>query len=153
MAGRTTSAAMELDANLGQYHTFAEMETDLNNLATTYPSLAQLSVIGLTLEGRNIYALKISDNPTVDEAEPEALYMGNHHARELMSVEIPLMFATYLLANYGTDQTVTDMVNDREIFVVPMINVDGHVYVENNHSGSSGGWRVLGSRAWNCHSI
>ncbi len=129
-----------LDANLGQYHTYAETESTLTALAAAYPAIAQKSVAGLSLEGRNLSVLKISDNVTVDEDEPEVLYMGNHHARELMSVEIPLRFAEYLLQNYGIDSDVTTYVDTREIFVLPMVNPDGHVYVELNHGGSPNGW-------------
>ncbi len=133
-------AAAALGPNLDRYHTYAEMQTDLNALVAAYPSLASLSVMGQSILGKNIYVLKISDNVSIDENEPEVLYMGNHHARELMSVEIPLMFAKYLLANYGSDPGVTAMVNNREIFIAPMINPDGHVYVEVNHTGSSDYW-------------
>ncbi len=133
-------AVAALDANLGQYHTYAETESTLTALAAAYPAIAQKSLVGLSLEGRNISVLKISDNVTVDEAEPEVLYIGDHHARELMSVEIPLRFAEYLLANYGVDSDVTNYIDNREIFIIPMVNPDGHYYVELNHAGSSNSW-------------
>ncbi len=129
-----------LDINLGQYHTHAETGTMLATLASTYPNIAQLSVIGNSLAGRPIRMLKISDNVTVDEDEPEVLYMGNHHARELMSVEIPLLFAEYLLQHYNVDVDVTNYIDNREIYVVPMVNPDGHVYVQQFHAGSPSSW-------------
>ena len=133
-------AAADLDANLGMYHTYTEMESVLTDLETTYWEIADLSVIGTSIEGRNIYLLKVSDNVVVDEDEVEVLYMGCHHAREIMSVEIPLLFAKYLLENYGVISEVTTYVNTREIFFIPMINPDGHVYVQNNHSGDWWTW-------------
>jgi hypothetical protein len=129
-----------LDANLGQYHTYFELDTTLTGLAATYPAIAQKSVIGTSIEGRSIFALKVSDNVAVNESEPEVLYMGNHHARELMSVDIPLRFAVYLLQNYGVDAQITDYINTREIWFVPMVNPDGHYYVQQNHATSSGTW-------------
>jgi carboxypeptidase T len=134
------SPVQDLDADLGLYHTYTEMESTVADWASLYPNILELSVLGPSIEGRSLYCLKISDNVTIDEDEPEVLYMGNHHARELMSVEIPLLFAKYLLENYGIDPEVTDLVNGREIYVVPMVNPDGHVYVENNHSGSPNYW-------------
>jgi hypothetical protein len=132
---RTELAAVAaLDENLGLYHTYAEMETMLDSLAAANPSLCTIDTMGASIEGRVIRALKISDNAAADEDEPEVLIMGNHHAREIMSVEIPLLFAKYLLANYGTDTLVTRLVDTREIWIAPMINPDGHVYVELNHS-------------------
>jgi hypothetical protein len=131
-----------IDANLGLYHTYDENEAALGALVAAYPSLADTIHIGTAYAptSRNITAIKISDNVGTDESEPEVLYMGNHHARELMSVEIPLMFAQYLLAHYGTDATVTDYVNTREIYIIPVVNPDGLAYVQANHSGSSNGW-------------
>ncbi|HEU4363988.1 MAG TPA: M14 family zinc carboxypeptidase, partial [Candidatus Krumholzibacteria bacterium] len=124
--------AAVLDGNLGEYHTYAELDTMLSALAAGYPDIAQMSVIGTSIEGRNIFALKISDNVAVDEDEAEVLYMGNHHARELMSVEIPLLFAEYLLGYYGVDAEITDYIDNREIWFVPMVNPDGHYYVQQN---------------------
>ena len=129
-----------LDANLGQYHTYAETEALLGTLVSTYPAIAKKSIVGTSLQGRFITALKISDNVAVDEDEPEVLYMGDHHARELMSVEIPLLFAQYLCQNYGVNPTVTNYVDTREIYVIPMVNPDGHFYVQQNHAGSPNSW-------------
>jgi len=135
-----------LNADLGLYHTYAETGSLLTAIATAHPAIAQLSIIGTSVEGRNIYALKISDNVTVDEPEAEVALMGNLHARELMAVEMPLLMAQYLTDNYGSDATVTDYVDNREIWILPMLNPDGHAYVENNHSGSWWTWWRLNRR-------
>jgi hypothetical protein len=124
----------------GGYHTYAETEAAITTMVTNYPALASKTVIGLSLEGRNITMLKISDNVAVDEDEAEVLYMGNHHAREIMSVEIPLRFAEYLLANYGINATITNYIDNREIFFVPMVNPDGHVWVEGHMGGDPSSW-------------
>lgn len=134
------SALVRLDPDMGLYTTYTELDTMLDSLETNYPGLAERSTIGTSLEGRNIYALKISDNVSIDENEPEVLYMSNLHAREIMTPEITTKFAKYLLENYGTDPQVTNLVNEREIWFVPMINPDGHVYVENNSGGAWWTW-------------
>jgi len=133
-------ASPALGADLGLYHTYAEMETAMLNLESSYPALAKVSVIGTSIEGRSIYSLKISDNVALDEDEPEVLIMGNHHAREIMTVEIPLKLAEYLLGNYAGDPSVKNLVDNREIFIVPSVNPDGHVYVELNHTGAWWTW-------------
>jgi carboxypeptidase T len=73
------AAPSALDENLGQYHTYAEMNALLDSLAAAEPSLARVETIGASYEGRAIRAMKISDNVTVDENEPELLIMGCHH--------------------------------------------------------------------------
>ncbi len=80
------------------------------------------------LADRDIWALVISDNVQLDEGEPEVLFMGNHHAREWISVEVPLYLAKYLLENYATDPQVKSYVDHGEIWIVPMVNPDGHQY-------------------------
>jgi hypothetical protein len=139
--GDIARAAPQLDADLGLYHTFAEMESLITTWESDFPAICDVFTIGSSIEARTIYAIKISDNVSVDETdEAEVLFIGNHHAREVMSVEIPLLFAEYLLVNYGSDPTVTARVDTREIYFVPMLNPDGHVYVELNHGGASGSW-------------
>ena len=137
---RMLKASTDLDFNLGLYHTYAETEAMLSSLAVQYPGLTRIDTLGTSIEGRTILAIKISDNADIDEDEAEVLIMGCHHARELMSVEVPLLFAEYLLDNYGTDSQITELVNTREVWVVPIINPDGHVYVQLNHTGDWWTW-------------
>lgn len=133
-------ATAELDSNLGNYHTYSEMETALDSMASNFPLITRLDTLGTSVEGRLIRGIKISDNAAMDENEPEVLIMGCHHARELMSVEIPLLLAEYILDGYGQSSQLTGMVDGREIWIVPMVNPDGHVYVQFNHSGESYNW-------------
>ena len=132
--------APALAPNLGDYHTVAEATAEMVSYAATYPSIAQLDTIGFSYEGRAILAMHVSDNPSVEEGEPEVLVVGNHHARELMSVEIPLYVMRRLLDGYGTDPVITSLVNGRSIWILPILNPDGHVYVEQNSGGQSSGW-------------
>lgn len=131
-----------IDANLGQYHTYDELQTEMAALVAAYPALAMTINIGTAYAPTNrlITVLKISDNVNVDENEPEVLYMGNHHARELMSVEIPFLFGKYLLEHYASDPVIHNYVDTREIFIVPTVNPDGLAYVQANHGGSSNTW-------------
>ncbi|MCK4266758.1 MAG: zinc carboxypeptidase, partial [Thermoplasmata archaeon] len=114
----------------------------------SYPDLVEVTVIGTSWEGRDIHAVKVSDNVTVDEAEPEVLIMGMHHAREWMSVEVPMYYLNDLVHNYGTDARATWMVDNREIYIVPIINPDGYVYSQtidwrkNRRDNGDGTWGV-----------
>ena len=122
-AGRTTRGGVN-----GDFHSYAELERDLFELQDSYPQIASLSIIGQSLEGRNIYALKISDNVHVDESEAEVIFIGCHHAREWIAVEIPYLLARYLVENYSTDAQVRDLVDQSEIWIVPLLNPDGLQY-------------------------
>lgn len=112
----------------GDYHSYLELEADLQALERAYPQMARLFTIGTTLENRRIYALKISDNVTLDEEEAEVLILGCHHAREWISVEVPFLLAKYLLEHYASDAGVRRAVNQGEIWIAPLVNPDGLEY-------------------------
>jgi len=110
------------------YHNYAEMTTEVNNLVAAHPTIAQQSVIGQSYQGRNIVVVKISDNVATDEAEPEVLFTHHQHAREHLTVEMALYLLHQLLDLYGSDTHITDLVNSREIWIVPDLNPDGGEY-------------------------
>ena len=108
------------------YHTYATLVSDLYALEAS--GIAKVYDIGDSVEGRDILALRISDLPDVDEGEPAVLLMGCHHAREWISVEVPFYIAQHLVDNYATDPQVRDLVDEGEIWILPMLNPDGHQY-------------------------
>ncbi|MGQ9673872.1 MAG: M14 family metallopeptidase [Candidatus Aminicenantales bacterium] len=112
----------------GNYHSYKELETDLKALQTRYPQLARVFTLGKSLEGRNIYALKISDNVSLDEEETEVLFLGCHHAREWISVEVPYLLGKHLVEKYAEEAEVRRLVNSNEIWIVPLVNPDGLEY-------------------------
>jgi carboxypeptidase T len=112
----------------GAFHSYLELEADLMALEAAYPHLARVVDIGDTLESRNIYALKISDNVSLDENEAEVFFVGCHHAREWISVEIPYLLGKYLVENYESNRVIKSLVNRSEIWIVPLLNPDGLEY-------------------------
>jgi len=132
---------IDVDGNLGEYHTYAEMVEEMYRVAAMYPDIVRLVDIGDGWEktqgiaDRDILAMKISDNPEKEELdEPSVLIVGCHHARELISVEIPLAIIKTLTENYSVDTRIKSLVDNRDIWIVPMLNPDGHVYVEEVNS-------------------
>ena len=120
----------ELEASFpradAEYHTNDQMLAELEALAQA--DVAELFDVGDSVEGRDIWALKISDNPGQEEGEPEILFTGCHHAREWISVEVPYYIAKYLVDNYGIDPEVTEMVDSTVLWVIPIVNPDGYEY-------------------------
>jgi murein tripeptide amidase MpaA len=112
----------------GAYHSYQELEFELKVLVRAYPSIARLYIVGKSLENRNIYALKISDNVSIKENEPGIAFLGCHHAREWISLEVPLLTGKHLLENYNSDGRVKFLVDSAEIWIVPLVNPDGLQY-------------------------
>ncbi len=128
--------------NYGAYHTYSEGMAEIQQLHDDFPDIVGTPfVIGLSLEGNDIWALKISDNPEIDEEEPEVFYNAYIHAREAITIEVLLHFMHHLTDNYGTDQRVTDIVDGRELWFVPFMNPDGVLYNEATNPGGGGMWR------------
>ena len=123
-----------------------EITDFVNEIHAKYPDITEVKVIGKSLEGREILALKISDNPTEDEKEPVILVNAMHHAREVMTPEVSTDMVEYLTSNYGQKTEVTNWVNSTEIWVVPMFNVDGNnkMWTENSmwRKNTRGGYGV-----------
>jgi murein tripeptide amidase MpaA len=110
------------------YHNYAEMTAVINQVVSDHPSIARKTVIGRSYEGREIIALKISDNVATDEAEPEVLYNAQQHAREHLTQEMAIYLANLFTDSYGSDSRVTNVVNSRELWIVPTVNPDGSEY-------------------------
>jgi zinc carboxypeptidase/immune inhibitor InhA-like protein len=132
--------SIALNPNFGAYHTLAETMAEMASYAAAHPSIAVLDTIGFSLEGRPLVAIRISDQAGVNQGEPEALILGCHHARELMSVELPLYVMRRLLDGYGVDPVLTTLVDTRDIWIVPIVNPDGYFYLQSHSSGQSDGW-------------
>jgi hypothetical protein len=109
------------------YHTYAEVVAELDTIANDNPEITRLDTIGIsTTDSSVILALKISDNPMIEEDEPAILYNGIHHANELMGAEICMYMIDSLVRGYGSDPQITAWVDSTEIWIVPIVNPDGH---------------------------
>ncbi|WP_460220494.1 immunoglobulin-like domain-containing protein [Psychroserpens sp. MEBiC05023] len=106
---------------------------ELDDMRSLYPNLISVKQNAsptnqLTVEGRTVYYVRISDNPDVDEAEPETLYQSLIHSRESATVMNMMYFMWYVLENYDADPAIRNLVNNQELYFIPVFNPDGFVY-------------------------
>lgn len=130
---------------MGGYYTYQEMLDLLDEMKLKFPDLitvkAPIDTSNLTHEGRPIYFVKISDNPDVDEAEPEVLYDAVHHAREPNSMSQLIFYMWYLLEHYDDDPEIKYLVDQTELYFVPCVNPDGYILNETTDPNGGGFWR------------
>ena len=125
---------------LEHFQTYPEMVAEMQQIADEHPDIVQMIDIGDSYEktvgkgGYDIWVMKISDHPELDENEPEVLYMANMHAREIITPAVIMRFLRTMTEDYGSDPYVTYLVNHRQIYLCPSFNPDGYMYVL---SGSS----------------
>ncbi|MFJ6778294.1 M14 family metallopeptidase [Streptomyces yangpuensis] len=133
------ASPMDFPSADSKYHNYAEATAEINQLVAQYPAIASKRVIGKSHQGRDLLAIKISDNVATDESEPEVLFTAHQHAREHLTVEMALYLLKEFTSKYGTDSRVTNAVNGREIWIVPDLNPDGGEY--DIATGSYRSWR------------
>jgi hypothetical protein len=104
----TTEPSDDFNDDFKQYHTYESMTDELESIIAEHSNIAVLSSLGVTYEDRNIWAVKLSDNPLEHEDEPEILYTGAHHGKEWPSYEVPLYFLKFMVENYGKCPTDND---------------------------------------------
>ncbi|MBK6966025.1 MAG: immune inhibitor A [Bacteroidales bacterium] len=128
----------------GGFSTIQQCYTHLDNMATLFPDLVTVKQpisATTTINGEPIYFIKLSDNPNDNEDEPQVLYTGMHHAREPIGMQHLLYYMYYLLENYATNEEIRQLVDNTEMFFVPIINVDGYQYNINTNPNGNGMWR------------
>jgi carboxypeptidase T len=110
------------------YHDFAELTAVVNQTVADHPTIAQKFVIGQSNQGRDIMAVRISDNVAADEGEPEVLFSHGQHAREILTIEMAVYLLNLYTDNYGSNSQITQQVNNRVIWILPNLNPDGSEY-------------------------
>lgn len=131
--------------SMGGFYTLEEVMSEVDDMAAMYPELISpryiISTDTLTHDGRLMYWVRLSDNPEIDEDEPELLYSGVHHAREPMSVQQMIFYMWHLLENYATDPDIQLLVDNTEMYFVPVVNPDGYEYNHQTNPNGGGNWR------------
>ncbi len=122
------AAANEFPRGWEGFHTYTELSADVAAVAAAHPDIVERFSIGKSYKGRELWAVKVSDNVTVDENEPEVLFDGGTHSDEHMGVEMTLRILHWLVDGYGTDPRITRIVDGREVWIVFSMNPDGAEY-------------------------
>ena len=133
--------------DLEGYRNYAEVLSELQQIEADHPDICKLYDVGETWgkiyseDGNSYYdeyhheiwALKVSDNVLSEEDEPAVYYMGTHHAREPISTEVTMAVLNHILDNYGNDATITENVNNTQVWFVPLVNPNGHKIVTDEY--------------------
>lgn len=128
--------------SMSGHATYDEVVAHLDNMVDLFPNLITVKEsIGQSIEGRELWMVKVSDNPNVNETEPEVLYTALHHAREPASVMQMIYYLYYLLENYDSDDFIKTLVDNTEMYFVPVVNPDGYVYNQTTNPNGGGMWR------------
>jgi hypothetical protein len=113
------------------YHNYTEIVDTLLYLNVMYPNVVDVFPIGESWENRTIYCIRLT-NESNTHLKPKLFFVGYHHAREPISAELALYFVVRAATGFGSNETITRMLNYSEIYVVVALNVDGFKALKGN---------------------
>uniref|UniRef100_A0A1A8HZ37 Carboxypeptidase B n=2 Tax=Nothobranchius kuhntae TaxID=321403 RepID=A0A1A8HZ37_NOTKU len=152
-----------------KYNTWSDVQNWINSISSANPSLVSKLVIGNTFEARPMTVLKLGK---ASSSTKPAIFMDcGIHAREWISPAFCQWFVKEALSTYGSDSQMTSLLDEMDVFVLPVFNIDGYVFTHTNNrmwrktrskkSGSScigadpnrnfdAGWCTLGASSNPC---
>jgi carboxypeptidase T len=136
----TNSAA----SSAGRFYTWTEIRRTIDRWKREHPQLVHEESLGKTAEGRDIPILRISDDADGSKSDrPQILLMGGIHPREQQPQIAVVRLGQELLDGCGRDARITRLVKTRQIWLIPVLNVDGKVYDMRQSDGTVRGanWR------------
>ena len=127
-AERATAEAADGFEVFRKYSGPGGLKAEYEQAARDNPRIAKLVNFGKTVNGQDMVALKVSQNARSlkDGAKPAVLYLSAQHAREWITPEMNRRLMHYVLDNYGSDPRITSVLNENELWFVPVANPDGY---------------------------
>ena len=110
---------------LDDYHSFDEFVAELETITAANPGICRMENAGYSVQGRELWVMKISDNVNFDEDEPEFMYISTMHGDEPVGTEMCMYLINYLVDNYPEDPQVRYLIDETDIFIMPWMNPDG----------------------------
>ena len=129
---------------MGGYYSPIQVLNELDSMRLFYPALiSQKTAVGSqqTIEGRDVYCVRISNTPDQNTNKPKIQYNSLTHAREPMGMQQMMFFMWYLLENYTTNEEVKYLVDNLELYFIPVMNPDGFMYNYITDPAGGGMWR------------
>ncbi|MBL7190207.1 succinylglutamate desuccinylase/aspartoacylase family protein [bacterium] len=115
----------DTDDPMDDYHTFEELTAELQAIAAAHPAICNLISAGLSVQGRELWVMEISDNVDMEEDEPEFFYISSMHGDEVVGMEMCMYLINYLMDNYPENPQVRELVDETHIYIMPSMNPDG----------------------------
>lgn len=135
--------APRVQISFDRFYDYSQLTAELEKLVRAWPELLSIQSIGKSVGGRDMWLVTIQNKKTGDEASKSAMYIdANVHGNEVQGGEVCLYTIWYLMENYGKIEKVTQLVDERVFYVLPMVNPDGRdfwFHGPNNSSSSRTG--------------
>jgi hypothetical protein len=139
----TDNITHSIFGTMGGYLKYAEVVAKLDSMRMEYPQfISEKFSIGTTYENRTMWAVRVTNGPNAPTGRPEVLMHALIHAREPESMQTQVYYMYWLFENYNTDPVARYILNNREIYWIPVLNVDGYVHNQTTNPNGGGMWRA-----------
>ena len=130
-----------IEPDFGKYPLYEELVEIMQTLHKEHPQLTKLYSIGKTLEGRDLWTMEVTNQETGQGEEKPGIWIdGNTHSSEPTGTNVCLKTIWYLVSKYGVDETVTEIMDNRVVYVLPRVNPDGaEIFLTKPYHYTSGG--------------
>ena len=109
-----------------RYYRYDHLTELLYRWAGKHPDLLTIESIGTSFEGRDIWALTLTDQATgAHDTKPAYFVDANIHAGEVTGVATVLWLLNHILTHAKTDETIRRLLAETTTYLIPAINVDG----------------------------
>ncbi len=107
------------------YHHHADLTTELEQLAADHPHYVSMTSIGTSVQGRELWTMRITD-PSFPAKDKARVYIdGEHHGNEYLGGELCILLIHRLLEDTD-DPVVQQILRETIVWVTPMLNPDGN---------------------------
>lgn len=129
-----------VDIAWNRYYDFEQVEGILRQIAEAYPEFVELRSLGKSLQGRDVWLAIVNNPATGEHTDKPAMYIdGNIHGNEIQAAETVLYSMWKLLESQGSNERLTELLENASFYFVPVANPDGRAwwFTEPNSPNSS----------------
>ena len=115
-----------VDIYFDRFYRYDDLTALLHAFAQEYPDLVTVESIGKSYEGRDIWAVTVTNFKTGAAEDKPAIWVdGNIHASEVSPSTVCLHLINRLVTEYGENDKITYALDTRAFYICPRISVDG----------------------------
>lgn len=130
-----------IEPDFGKYPLYGELVEMLHSFHEAYPKLTELYSIGKTLQGRDLWTMELTNKDTGAGGDKPGLWLdGNTHSGEPTGTNVCLKTIWHLITSYGKSELVTEIMDNKVVYVLPRVNPDGaEIFLKDPYHMTSGG--------------
>lgn len=110
------------------FYDYDGVSSELARLHARFSGVVTVQRLGTTYEGRSLFAVKVTGTMPAPGSKPALLAIFTEHGDEHDTTDLAVGIIRFFAENYGKDERITGILNQKELWIVPLMNPDGAAY-------------------------